>query len=114
MNKRKTVQCTAGTLLFHHWQDPHYDKNFSKDASFFHIEIEDAWFLRYHIKPSVLEGSMQLEKSCTDTYFQRIHQEIKLNDNTTQISVDRLLLQAFAEITRSRQKSKSIVRATQK
>jgi len=109
VNKKKTVRCTAGTLLFHHWQDPHYDKNFSKDASFFHIEIEDAWFLRYHIKPSVLEGSMQLESPALTPIFQRIHQEIKLNDSTTQISVDGLLLQAIAEITRSGQKSKSIV-----
>lgn len=35
VNKKKSVTCTAGTLLFHHWQDPHYDKNFSNDARFF-------------------------------------------------------------------------------
>src|SRR6187401_3181216 len=46
VNKKNTVTCVPGTLLFHHWQDPHYDKNFSDNASFFHVEIEDRWFIR--------------------------------------------------------------------
>jgi AraC family transcriptional regulator len=101
VNKKKTVTCTTGTLLFHHWQDPHYDKNFSEDASFFHIEIENSWFSQHHLKPSILEGSFQLESPTLKPLFQRIHNEIRLNDKTTQISVDGLLLQALAEITRS-------------
>ncbi len=101
VNKKKSVICTTGTLLFHHWQDPHYDKNFSEDASFFHIEIENKWFLQHQIKPSVLEGRMQLENPSLKPIFQKIHKEIKLNDSTTQISVDGLLLQSIAEITRT-------------
>ena len=60
VSKKKTVNCTAGTLLFHHWQDAHYDKNFSNDANFFHIEIENKWFLKHQVKPNILEGSVQL------------------------------------------------------
>jgi AraC-like DNA-binding protein len=109
VNKKKTVTCTSGTLLFHHWQDPHYDKNFSEDASFFHIEIENEWFLRHHVKPSLLEGSMQLENPVLKPIFKKIHKEIKLNDSTTQISVDGLLLQSIAEITRAVYRVKSVV-----
>jgi len=109
VNKKKTVTCTSGTLLFHHWQDPHYDKHFSEDASFFHIEIENEWFSRQHLKPSILEGSMQLDNPVLKPIFQKIHKEIKLNDSTTQISVDGLLLQSIAEITRFVQTEKSIV-----
>lgn len=101
VNKKKTVNCTAGTLLFHHWQDPHFDKNFSDDASFFHIEIENKWFLKHHIKPSILEGSVQLENPVLKPLFHKIHKEIKHNDATSQISVDGLLLQSIAEITRT-------------
>jgi len=107
VNKKKTVSCTTGTLLFHHWQDPHYDKNFSVDASFFHIELQNEWFLRHHLKLSILEGSIQLENPTLKPIFQKIHKEIKLNDSTTQISVDGLLLQAIAEITRTAQNEKS-------
>jgi AraC family transcriptional regulator len=101
VNKKKTVNCTAGTLLLHHWQDPHYDKNFSADANFFHIEIENNWFLKHQVKPTILEGSMQLENPALKPLFHKIHKEIKLNDATSQISVDGLLLQSIAEITRA-------------
>ena len=101
VNKKKTVTCTAGTILFHHWQDPHYDKNFSADARFFHVEIEDKWFVQHQVKPALLEGSMQLGHPVLKPIFQKIHKEIRLNDSTTQISVDGLLLQSIAEITRT-------------
>ncbi|NJM26443.1 MAG: helix-turn-helix transcriptional regulator [Bacteroidia bacterium] len=100
VNKKKTITCTTGTLLFHHWQDPHCDKNFSKDAGFFHIEIENAWFQRQQLKPSILEGSMQLKNPVLKPIFQKVYKEMKLNDGATQISVDGLLLQSLAEITR--------------
>lgn len=100
VNKKKTVHCSPGTLLFHHWQDPHYDKNFSSDASFFHIEIESKWFSQHHVKASILEGSIHLENPVLNPLFLKIHQEIKINDDTSQLSVDGLLLQSIAEITR--------------
>lgn len=101
VNKKNTVTCVPGTVLFHHWQDPHYDKNFSSDTSFFHIEIEDRWFIRHQLKPSIVEGSMQLKNPVLKTIVRKIHREITLCDTATQLSVDGLLLQAIAELTRS-------------
>jgi AraC family transcriptional regulator len=111
VNKKKTIICTRGTLLFHHWQDPHYDKNFSEDANFFHIEMENNWFLKHQIKPTILEGSIQLENPVLKPIFQKIHREIRINDSTTQISIDGLLLQSIAEITRSSDSLKTKVPA---
>ena len=101
VNKKNTVTCVPGTLLFHHWQDPHFDKNFSKDAAFFHVEIEDRWFLKHHLKPSIVEGSMQLKSPLLKNVVRKIHHEMSLFDPVTQVSVDGLLLQAIAEMTRS-------------
>jgi len=106
VNKKNTVTCVPGTLLFHHWQDPHYDKNFSDNASFFHVEIEDRWFIRHHLKPSIVEGSMQLKNPILKTVVRKIHREMTLAlpmsiGTATQLSVDGLLLQAIAELTRS-------------
>jgi AraC family transcriptional regulator len=106
VNKKQTLTCTPGTLLFHHWQDPHYDKNFSTDAVFFHIELEKNWFAVHHLNPDVLEGSMQLGNPACKTAFQKIYSELKINDNATQLSVDGLLLQSFAAIMRHSQKEK--------
>lgn len=111
VNKKKTITCTAGTLLFHHWQDAHYDKNFSKDAAFFHIEIENKWFLRHHLKPDLLEGSISLTNPQLKPFFQRIHREIAINDSTTQLSVDGLLLQSIATINRTKEKNTTSIPA---
>jgi len=101
VNKKKTVNCVPGTLLFHHWQDAHYDKNFSNDASFFHVEIENKWFEHHHVQARILEGSIHLENPFLNPLFLKIHRETRINDSTTQLSVDGLLLQAIAEITRA-------------
>ena len=101
VNKKNTVTCVPGTVLFHHWQDPHYDKNFSQDAAFFHVEIEDRWFLKHHLKPSIAEGSMQLKNPVLKNIVRKIHREMSLCDSATPLSVDGLLLQAIAEMTRS-------------
>jgi AraC family transcriptional regulator len=106
VNKKQTVTCTPGTLLFHNWQDPHYDKNFSIDAAFFHIELEKNWFARHDINPAVLEGSIQLENPFFKSMFQKIHSESRINDNITQLSVGGLLLQSFALIIRNLQREK--------
>ena len=106
VNKKQTLTCTPGTLLFHHWQDPHYDKNFSTDAQFFHIELEKNWFARHDINPAVLEGSIQLEDPAFKLMFQKIYGESRINDSITQLSVDGLLLQSFAVIMRNSQRER--------
>jgi AraC family transcriptional regulator len=107
VNKKTQIVCTPGTLLFHHWQDPHYNKNHSEDVDFFHLEIEKEWFLRYHLEPSILEGSMHVKNPVLKPIFQRIYKEIELRDHNTQLSVDGLLLQALAEIARVSQNEQS-------
>lgn len=100
VNKKQTLTCKPGTLLFHHWQDPHYDTNFSSDARFFHIEIENAWFSKHHLSPAILEGSMVLNNPALKSIFHKIFRELKHNDVMTQLSIDGLLSQAFALVVR--------------
>ena len=107
VNKKESLTCIPGTLLFHHWQDPHYDKKFSQDALFFHIELENNWFSRHHLKPGQLAGSMQLENPVLKSNFKKIYKESKINDNITQIAIDGLLLQSFASILRQSKEEKS-------
>jgi AraC family transcriptional regulator len=109
VNKKQTLTCTPGALLFHHWQDPHYDKNFSTDAAFFHIELKKSWFAGHHINPSVREGSMQLDNPSLKSIFQKVYLESRINDSFTQLSVDGLLLQSFAAIMRYSQREKTRV-----
>jgi len=100
MNKKKSITCTPSTLLFHYWQDPHCNTHISEDARFFHIEIENGWFQKFSVKPALLEGSFALTNPLQKAIFKKIHQEIRLNDEASQLSVDGLLAQAFSLMLR--------------
>jgi AraC family transcriptional regulator len=100
VNKKNSITCTSGTLLFHHWQDPHFDTDFSVDASFFHIEIEDIWFKKYSLSTRMPEGSLYLENPLLKSIFRNVHSELAINDNATQLSIDGLLAQAFGLLIR--------------
>jgi AraC family transcriptional regulator len=106
-NKKGKTICTPGTLLFHNWQDPHYDTNFSRDARFYHIEVERKWFQRFDINPTSSEGSTRIDHPALKEIFKKIHNEIKLNDKVTQLSVDGLLAQAFAILHRDARNASS-------
>lgn len=55
-NKKQTIECTKGTLLFHNSQDAHYNSKFKTDSRFFHVELEDKWFQKFGIKPHSIKG----------------------------------------------------------
>ena len=41
---KKTInECTAGTLLFHHWQDAHYNVASKEYTRGFHVEVKPSW-----------------------------------------------------------------------
>jgi AraC family transcriptional regulator len=101
VNRKEIFTCETGTLLFHNWQEPHFNKNVSNDANFFHLEIEKEWFEKYNIDNSKIEGSIRIENPFVKTFIKNLHQEIKINDAVSQISVDGLLLQTFSSLQRS-------------
>jgi AraC family transcriptional regulator len=107
INKKGSTVCQAGTLLFHHWQDAHYDTDFSDNASFFHIEIEPKWFDRLQIKANIVEGSFNVENPLLKPIFYKIHSELRHTDSMSQLSVDGLLAQAFTLLLRQRSYEKS-------
>ena len=58
-NKKHTYECSAGSLLFQNWQDPHYNKGSKLYTRGFHVEIEPSWFASFHIPVNLVEGSIQ-------------------------------------------------------
>lgn len=107
INKKGSTLCTAGTLLFHNWQDAHYDTDFSENASFFHIELEGKWFERMQIKKNASEGSLQCENPVLKPIFYKIHRELRHTDSCSRLAVDGLLAQAFAILLRQQSYEKS-------
>lgn len=94
-NKKEVYQCTAGSLLFHNWEDAHYN---IKPAGFtrgFHIELEHNWFSKFEIDPNVMQGSISLSDPAVKILMYNLFKETKLDERTRSLAVDSLLVEIF-------------------
>jgi len=102
-NKKEIYNCSAGSLLFHNWQEPHYN---IKPAGFtrgFHIEIEKCWFDNLEFNTTNLQGSINIANLDLKLLMYKIFKETKVDDNTTQLSIQTLLLETLAKMLRANQ-----------
>jgi AraC family transcriptional regulator len=102
-NKKEIYNCSAGSLLFHNWQEPHYN---IKPAGFtrgFHIEIEKGWFDNLEFNTTDLQGSINIANLDLKLLMYKIFKETKVDDNTAQLSIQTLLLETLAKMLRANQ-----------
>lgn len=111
VNKKQKLLCQPGTVLFHSWQDPHYDTRFSTDVQFFHIELNAQWFQKFDLAANAVEGSKHLENPVFKSIFQKIYWETRHADAATPLAVEGLLMQAYAEMIRYEEKTQSFIPA---
>jgi AraC family transcriptional regulator len=97
-NKKEVYNCTAGSLLFHNWQDAHYNikpKGFTRG---FHIELNESWFNSFSVYKDNLQGSFAVVNPDVKFLFYRLFRETKIHDGLTPLSAEALLLQALAQM----------------
>lgn len=97
-NKKEIYDCAAGTLLYHHWQDSHYNTKPDVFTRGFHIEISEDWFDKNQLLKDKTEGSFNIKNPAVKLLMYRIFKETKSIDNSCEISVDQILLDIFHEI----------------
>lgn len=95
-NKKETYHCSAGTLLFHNWQEPHYNIKPDGFTRGFHIELEQKWIDHCAISLNSLQGNIHLADPSLKLLLYKIFQEMKINDTATPLSINSLLLQTLA------------------
>src|SRR5580658_7209406 len=78
-NKREKYECGAGALLYHQWEDQHYNIKGPVYTRGFHIELEEGFFARYQMDPAITEGSKQLHNPLIKTIFYQLYKETKLH-----------------------------------
>lgn len=100
VTKKETQELVPKSLLYHHSQEPHYNKEIQQEFDFLHVELPAEWFLKYDLSPSILEGDFLLKDPSLQQIFNKIYIESQHADQATTLAVDGLLLQAFAQITR--------------
>jgi len=95
-NKKEKLHCPAGTLLFHCWQDPHYNIKPRGYTRGFHVEIERSWFERFSLKE--LQGSFRIDHPDIKLIFHRLLSESLINDKEQELSVFSNLVQVLSSM----------------
>ncbi|MDH6250732.1 AraC family transcriptional regulator [Chryseobacterium sp. H1D6B] len=99
-NKKEIYDCPAGTLLYHHWEDAHYNIKPEGFTRGFHIEISKKWFENHLISKDNIEGSFNIKNPAAKLLAYQIFKETKLNDLNSELSVHQLLLHIFSQLTK--------------
>lgn len=97
-NKKELYECVAGDLLYHNWQDAHYNKPSGRFTRGFHVELEADWFSTFGISKALTQGSIQIADPRIRMGMYNIFKEAKLSGQAAQPGVDALLLEIFSTL----------------
>jgi AraC-like DNA-binding protein len=122
-NKKEIYHCSAGSLLFHNWQESHYNIKPPGYTRGFHIELDHSWFNSLDLNLSAVQGSIHLDNPELKLLLYKIFKETKTQDGTSNLGIQTLLLKTLScmvqnQETRSRnlpswvQKIKAILHDT--
>jgi len=92
-NQTEVYHCSAGSLLFHHWHEPHYN---IKPAGFtrgFHVELTPEWFATHGLNATTLQGSINMQDPQLKKMMYNIFKEVKLDQDQAGLAIDTLLTQ---------------------
>lgn len=99
-NKKEVYNCAAGSLLFHNWQEPHYNIKPEGYTRGFQIELKNTWFDALDFNVGQLQGSTKITNVDLKFLLYKIFRETKIEDETTTLSIQTLILQTLAEMFR--------------
>lgn len=94
-NKKEEYYLAPGNLLFHNWQDAHYNIKAPEYTRGFHIELTKDWFANYQVSLQHIEGSIHINNPFIKQNISKIFLASKMPDVYTQTSIEMLLLNTF-------------------
>ncbi|MCG2614560.1 AraC family transcriptional regulator [Terrimonas sp. NA20] len=97
-NKKDTYHCAAGSLLFHNWEDAHYNIKPPGFTRGFHIEIDDHWLRQFDINLHNIQGSTAIKDPQVKLSFYKLFKESKMNDAASQVAIPSLLINCLEEM----------------
>ncbi len=95
-NKKEIYECTSGGLLYHNWQDAHYNIPSKKFTRGFHVELEPGWFATYDVNQALTQGSIKIPNPRIRTLMYNIFKEMKVAGEAGQLGIDALLIRVFS------------------
>ncbi len=100
-NKKESYYLEPGSLLFHNWQDAHYNIKPPEYTRGFHIELKENWFSNYDIQITDFEGSINLKNPLIKNLMNKVFIESKINDQYSNMSIETYLIEIFNTIKAS-------------
>jgi len=97
-NKKDSYYLKPGSLLFHNWQDAHYNIKPPEFTRGFHIELNKNWFSENDINLRGVEGSLNIQNPLIKSCLNRIFLESKMNDAFTKLSMETILIDIFGKL----------------
>ncbi|WP_299215739.1 helix-turn-helix transcriptional regulator [uncultured Dokdonia sp.] len=104
-NKKESYYLKPGSLLFHNWQDAHYNIKPDEFTRGFHIELNQNWFSNYDIEKIDFEGSIDLKNPLIKNLMNKVFIESKINDSYSHISIEASLIEIFDSVKEKKGKS---------
>jgi AraC family transcriptional regulator len=98
-NKKETYECSAGTLLFHNWQDAHCNVKHPGYTRGFHIELEQDFFERYQLPLNKMEGSSMLNNPVFKLLFRNMYMQTRYTAAIENLSISESLFKVFGLLT---------------
>lgn len=102
-NRRDEYYLQPGGLVFHYWQDAHYNRKPREYTRGFHIELKSAWFQHHQVDISQYEGSHRLSDPLLIQTINRLLIESSYADELVKTSVDFLLLDLFGRMATTKE-----------
>ena len=99
-NKKASYYLEPGSLLFHNWQDAHYNIKPPEFTRGFHIELNENWFSSLEIQITDFEGSINLKSPVIKNLMNQIFIETKINDTYSNVSIESNLIHIFNSLTK--------------
>ncbi|MBX2872409.1 MAG: AraC family transcriptional regulator [Saprospiraceae bacterium] len=92
INKKQQTCCKSGSLIFHNWQEAHYNTKETYYARGFHVEFPRNWFEEKKLDAKLWEGSRLLNHPQLHSLFGQLFFEFKCQDSFSGLSIELLLL----------------------
>jgi AraC family transcriptional regulator len=97
-NKKEIYNCAPGTLLFHNWQEPHYNIKPDGFTRGFHLEIEKHWFDHIALADDHLQGSINISRPEIKFLMYKAFRATKMEGAAADFSIQTLLLEILSKL----------------
>ena len=104
-NKKESIVCESGSLLFHNWEEVHSNEIHTELSGSLHLEILPEWIDKFGLDLRSVQGNFEISDPKTKADFYAIRKEYSLNDSSSQLAIDGILLQVFSRMLRSNKKT---------